>query len=148
MRDRTPSPPPLRRFSARSAAPLDANAEVARVLDDLAGTLVAARAIVEVAWLPALRADPVPLRAVVRALLLDALAGRGGMAPRIRIAAERVDGDLCLSVADNGLSPQAHDGGRPVLQAEAVVARLGGRLWTEAGPDGGAVVRFTVPTPV
>jgi signal transduction histidine kinase len=131
----------------RSATLLDPNAEVARVLDDLAGTLVAAGAIVEVAWQPALRADPVALRAVVRALLLQALAYRGGMAPRIRVAGERADGDPCLSVADNGLPPEADGGGRPIVVPEALVARLGGRLWTEAGPDGGAVVRFTVPTP-
>ena len=144
MPESTPSAA-VPRPSSSGAPSLDAGLEVAEVLDALAASLVAARAIVEVASLPRLDADPAAFRTVVRELLRQALACRGGMPPRLRVTAEPCGADVCVAVTDNGLAPDARPGrGRAPEAVRAAVARMGGDVWTEPAPDGGTAVLFTV----
>ena len=127
---------------------LDTAREVAEVLDELAGILVGARAIVEVAALPPVVAEPTAFRAAIAALVSDAVTHRGGMRPRIRVTADRCDAAWRITVGDNGLPVEARAcGAGPASGAGAAVRGLGGALTTLPGLDGGVLSSFTVPAP-
>jgi len=115
--------------------------------------------------LPPLRADRERLHQVLFNLLDNAFrfTPAGGT---VTVAAGRENGSCSVSVADTGPGiPDEHltrvferfyrvdssrarsDGGTGIglAIARSVVEAHGGRIWAEAGPHGGATVRFLVP---
>lgn len=115
--------------------------------------------------LPAVLGDAGLLRSVLRNLLSNALKfRRPDAAPRVRIGAEREGADWRIGVADNGIGierdkrelvfrpfkrlhrKEEYPGtGIGLAICKRAVERLGGRVWAEAGPDGGTVFLFTLP---
>jgi two-component system sensor histidine kinase KdpD len=100
--------------------------------------------------------------------LMDNAVTHGGTVTQIWIEATVADSFVTISVRDNGrgipkaLLPHLFDGSLPlsggsrsdgsrfmgiVLSVcKTIVEAHGGRIWAENAPDGGAVIRFTLPT--
>jgi Na+/proline symporter/signal transduction histidine kinase len=116
--------------------------------------------------LPRVRADRDRLMQVVLNLLSNAAKFTPATAGRVEVRAERDDDVVRVHVQDNGpgvraehrelifekfaQAERAGDAGRrgtglglPI--SRRIVERLGGRIWVDDAPDGGAVFSFTVP---
>lgn len=116
--------------------------------------------------LPLLRADPARLRALLHHLLANAIAhGRDGVAPQIRIDAERLPRAWALHIADDGpgIPDDAREAvfdlfrrlsrGRPtagnglgLALCRRIVEQRGGRIGVGPGRDGSGS-RFTIVWP-
>jgi signal transduction histidine kinase len=133
---------------------------VREVLNDLSAELESRRAVVEVAPdLPAVRASSVALRQALANLLSNAVKFVApGVAPRVRVEAERRGDRAVVSIADNGIGiPAALQGrlfqpfstllgpgdpnsgvGIGLSIVKKAVDRMGGRLGLESEPGRGS----------
>lgn len=153
------------RASEHRRQPVDLNA----VLDDVRANLRMAieetEAVVEVADLPVVGADPEAMRQVLQNLVANALKFRGLEPPHITVTSEQRDGEWVVEVADNGigiaeehrervfdmfgrLHPRAAyaGSGLGLAMSRRAIELHGGRIWADAAPGGGTVFRFTLPT--
>jgi chemotaxis family two-component system sensor kinase Cph1 len=141
---------------------VDTGKLVADVLDRLEPLLAESGAVVEVAELPTVEADPNQLGQVFQNLLDNALTHAGRESPWIRVSAKDGSGGPIFTVADNGEGIPAEQRermfemftrGNPEDDAQGMgvglaicrklVQRHRGRIWIEdASP--GAAVRFTL----
>jgi light-regulated signal transduction histidine kinase (bacteriophytochrome) len=149
---------------------VDCNALVARVREDLAGSLEQAGAEVRAHDLPTVDGDATLLQLVFQNLIGNAVKFRGEAAPVVTIDAAR-DGEMWrFRCADNGigidpeyaerifvifqrLHPRsAYEGtGIGLAMCRKIVEYHGGRMWleTDGGPAGpGAAFCFTLPATV
>lgn len=131
---------------------------MARPLEEAGGTVTLSEG------LPRVMGDRGLLILLVQNLVGNAVKYRGDAAPRIDISAERRDGKVVVSVADNG--PGVPDGEREgifemfkrgerakqepgagigLATCRRIVERHGGEIWCEARPGGGSIFRFTLP---
>jgi len=100
--------------------------------------------------LPMVAAEHAPLVRLFENLVGHALTHRVGSTTWIEISARRSGGDWILSVTDRGIgaardpSPGA---GAGLAISERIVEGLGGRIWVESSPGGGAAFQFTLPGP-
>lgn len=150
--------------AALDPVPVDCNSLVADVVMRLRPELDDRSATVEVDELPVVHADRVQLGRVFQNLLANALkAVPSDRQPHISVGARRVPWQWQLTVTDNGVGVAAEDririfepfqrgqhggtGGTGLGLAicKAVAERHGGRIWVEAGPDGGS--RFVLSLP-
>ncbi len=112
------------------------------------------------------RCDWLLMQVAMERLVRQAWKGaRGNERPRIEIGEARVDGERAFFVSDNRFWPDGTDaaesrgragtsfGAADSLRAQAgmavatsIIARHGGRVWCEAGPEG-AVIWFTLEPP-
>ncbi|MGM0577317.1 MAG: sensor histidine kinase [Myxococcota bacterium] len=144
------------------AVALDRVVDAARA--NVAGVLEEAEADVEVGDLPAVRGDQARLGTVMEHLLANAACYRRGPGVRIRVDAQRRDGEVEVSVRDDGRGMPAEDApaafdpfvrlcsddevvgeGMGLAIARVLVEKHGGRIWLETEPDRGTTVRFTLP---
>ena len=115
--------------------------------------------------LPSVRGEQGQLTQVMQNLLANAIKFTApGVTPVIHVAAAAVDGEWRIAVADNGigvdpaqadtifkmfgrLHPTAAYPGTGIGLAlvKRIVERHGGRIWVEAGKNGGSVFVFTLP---
>ena len=135
---------------------------MAEVAEDLRASLESAGATLEVGELPEVEVDPRQLRRVLQNLLGNAVKYRAEAPPRVEVSALRDSREWVISVRDNGLGidpdkasrifemftrdNDATDGvGIGLAVCRRIVEAHGGRIWAEAGQDGGSAFRFTLP---
>jgi len=118
---------------------------------------------IEAAPLPRVEGDAGQLVQLFQNLLSNALKfSRPGVAPDIRVTAERAEGRWTIAVADNGIgidpaytsqlftlfrrlhSSQYPGTGLGLALCKRIVERHGGRIWLQAAPDAGTTVLFTL----
>lgn len=147
------------------SGPVDLDALLDAVLDDLARRIEELGGEVEREPLPTCHGNRDQLRRVLQNLIENALTYCGDGPSRIRISAEE-DADVAahVVVADRGpgipeefrekvfqifqqLDPhgQGREGsGMGLALCRKIVERHGGRIWVEPGPAGGSAFHFTV----
>jgi light-regulated signal transduction histidine kinase (bacteriophytochrome) len=115
------------------------------------------------ARLPAIHGDAAQLAQVFQNLIGNAIKFRTERPPRIRIGAEKGDGEYVFQVEDNGIGidknfserifqmfQRLHERGRydgngiGLAVAKKIVERHGGRIWFESKPDEGTTFFFTI----
>ena len=146
-------------------APTDLAPLVKKIVHDLDAQKGDRRVIWLIGRLPTVQADAVLLRQAITSLASNALRfTRAREVARIQIGVQQGDGELVFFVRDNGASfdmrhrrmlfdpvprqpsPCAPKGGAIRLaHVQRIIQRHGGRLWTEAVPDGGATFFFSLP---
>jgi signal transduction histidine kinase len=149
----------------RPHAPVDCNALLERARGDLAAAIEDSGAEVEAGPLPTVEGDASLLRLVFQNLIGNAIKFRGEAAPRVRVDAERDDGQWRFSVADNGigidpeyaerifvifqrLHPRTSFEGTGIglAMCRKIVEYHGGRMWLDTTHDGpGSRFCFTLP---
>jgi signal transduction histidine kinase len=149
----------------RPHVPVDCNALLERARADLATAIEESGAEVESGPLPTVEGDASLLRLVFQNLLGNAIKFRGEAAPRVRVDAERDDGQWRFSVGDNGigidpeyaerifvifqrLHPRStYEGtGIGLAMCRKIVEYHGGRMWLDTSDgDSGSRFCFTLP---
>jgi PAS domain S-box-containing protein len=146
-------------------APVDCNALLARVQQDLELALKESSARLSVGELPTVMADAVQLGQVFQNLIGNAIKYRAaGHPPEIGVAVEARDGDWLFSVRDTGIgiAPQYFERVFQLFQrlhtreeysgtgiglalCKKIVERHGGKIWLESAAGQGSTFFFTVP---
>jgi PAS domain S-box-containing protein len=120
-------------------------------------------AVVLVASLPKVYADPTQLTQLFQNLIGNAIKYRSEQSPTIQVAARAEGGQSIVSVQDNGIGiePQYSDRIFEMFQrlhtrkeyagtgiglaiCRKIVERHGGKIWVESQPGRGATFRFTI----
>lgn len=144
-------------------APVDSARLVQAALSALRLELHRSHAEVEVGQLPTVVADETQLLRVFQNLLDNALKFSDGP-PRIRVTAERSNGEWMFAVADEGIgiAPEHLDRlfglfrrlhtrieypgtGLGLAICKKIIERHDGRIWIDSEPGHGTTVRFTLP---
>lgn len=145
---------------------IDANAVLARVLENLAAAIDENQVCINSHELPRVCMREIHLQQILQNLLSNAIKYRGEEAPRIDISARPADstGFHLFAVRDNGLGiePQYHERvfglfkrlhkderhpgtGLGLAICKRTVERYRGRIWVESELGKGAAFFFTVP---
>lgn len=143
---------------------VDARSVVDRALHDLDETLSGSDALITIAELPTIHADPTELSRVFHNLVHNAIVhARQDRAPQIEISGKEIPDGWEFQVRDHG--PGLPDNmqerifkifsrgdadsqsgtGVGLAVCRRIVTRHGGTIWAENHPGGGAVFRFRIP---
>ncbi|ELZ15136.1 multi-sensor signal transduction histidine kinase [Haloterrigena salina JCM 13891] len=144
--------------------PMDLNAVVDDVLEDLQFRIEETDAELTVEDLPRVEGDASQLRQVFQNLLSNALTYSGDEPPRIHVGAVRRGEEWVISVEDEGIgiapedqervftifdrlhSRGEYDGtGIGLALCERIVERHGGEIWVDSEPGEGATFSVTLP---
>src|SRR5947208_3272248 len=144
--------------------PTDCSALLTECLENLKFSIKDSGARVTCDALPTVTADPTSLAQVFQNLLSNAIKYRRAAPPHIHVAAERKDGEVVLSVRDNGIGidPEYFDRIFIIFQrlhtnaeysgtgvglaiCKKIIERHGGRLWVDSKPGEGSTFYFTLP---
>ena len=147
----------------RPFEPVDLDAAMARVRDDLALAVSESGGSVTWAGLPVVMADRAQMAQLLQNLVANALKFRGEEPPRVVVTARRAPGGWQLSVCDNGIgiAPEHHARIFEVFQrlhgrreypgtgiglaiCKRIVERHGGLLWVESRAACGATFHLTL----
>jgi signal transduction histidine kinase len=142
---------------------VETNELVNEVLELLAAPIQDADAVVDVADLPVVSADPANLRQVFQNLIGNAVKF-SDHTPHVTVSAERDNGVWRFSVADNGIGMEPDDAreifapfhrlhggshypgtGIGLAVCERIVEHHGGRIWAESEAGHGSTFRFELP---
>jgi signal transduction histidine kinase len=158
------------RQHALHATRVDIAAITREVMSELTAAQPDRRVETRIEALPACHADPVLLRQLVVELLSNALKFTRDRQPAmVTIGVELETGwstEHVYFVRDNGIGfdtryadklfklfsqlnlPEAYQGtGAGLAKARRIVERLGGRIWADSSPGGGATFFFSLPPP-
>jgi len=143
--------------------PVDCEALLAHVCDDLQMAIKESRATITHDTLPTVSGNETRLGQVLQNLLGNALKFRGTEPPRIHVSAQRRDNFWVFSVRDNGIgidpqyigrlfqvfqrlhtSTEYPGTGMGLAICKKIVERHGGRIWAESLPDQGTTFFFTL----
>jgi signal transduction histidine kinase/DNA-binding NarL/FixJ family response regulator len=143
--------------------PTDCDAVVVEATKNLRVAIEESDAELTVESLPTVVADETQLVQLFQNLVGNAVEHGGDSPPRIRVAAERGDGEWAFSVSDDGVGIDPDDAGHVfemfndldgggetgtgigLAICEKIVERHDGRIWVESDPGEGATFRFTIP---
>ncbi|SDM80668.1 PAS domain S-box-containing protein [Maricaulis salignorans] len=144
--------------------PVDLDALMADVVDQLDAAISESGAQLEIAALPTIRADPLLMRQVLQNLVSNAIKYRGAEAPHIEIRAHCDREAWTVSVTDNGIgidpkffekifapfqrlhSREAYSGtGIGLAIVRQAVERHDGRIWVESAEGQGSRFCFSIP---
>jgi light-regulated signal transduction histidine kinase (bacteriophytochrome) len=151
--------------SEMHVVPIDLEALVRRVVQDLDAAKGDRRVEWMIGSLPTVHADPTILRQAITKFAGNALKfTRSRDVARIRIGVQGTDPELIFSVRDNasgfdikqrermfGLYKNLESPAAPgastmgLAYVQRIIQRHGGRAWAEADPDGGATFYFSLP---
>ena len=146
-------------------APTDLAPLVRKVVHALDAEKGDRRVIWLIGRLPTVTADASLIRQAISSLASNAFRfTRAREVARIQIGVQESGGELVFFVRDNGASfdmrhrrmlfdpaPRPHAASAPrggairLAHVQRIIERHGGRLWTEAVPDGGATFYFSLP---
>lgn len=143
--------------------PVETGRLVGEVLELLAAPIQEADAVISVADLPVVSADPANLRQVFQNLIGNAIKFSDAT-PHVTVSAERAGGTWQFAVADDGIGMAAEDAraifepfhrlhgessypgtGIGLAVCERIVEHHGGRIWVESRPSEGSTFRFELP---
>jgi light-regulated signal transduction histidine kinase (bacteriophytochrome) len=142
---------------------VDCAALVRRVVEGLWVAVRESGAEVSCGDLPTVPGDETQLSQLFQNLVGNALKFRSDQPPRVRIEAERGQGEWAFAVRDNGAGIATSDqerifvifqraagtgvpgSGIGLAVCKKIVERHGGRIWVESTPGQGSVFRFTLP---
>jgi light-regulated signal transduction histidine kinase (bacteriophytochrome) len=144
---------------------VDLRAVVDRVVKDLDASKGNRRVIWLIGSMPSVQADPALIQQVIKSLLANALTfTHSREVARIQVGVEDGNHEVIIFVRDNGTgvdlkhrermfasfqhrrsSPAAEGGAVGLTHVQRIIQRHGGRMWTEALPDGGAKFYFSLP---
>jgi PAS domain S-box-containing protein len=132
---------------------------------NLATAIEESGALVTNDGLPAVMADPAQLLSVLQNLIGNAVKFHGEEPPHVHVSARERDGEVEISVRDNGIGIRKEHQERIFLifqrlhnrkeypgtgiglaLCKRIVERHGGRIWVESEEGGGATFTFTLPT--
>jgi signal transduction histidine kinase len=132
------------------------------VAEDLAPSLEAAGARLEVGALPEVDGDRRQLRRVLQNLVGNAIKFRGEAPPRVSVSARNGSEAWVVTVRDNGIGIDPDHAGRifamfsrlggetdgtgiGLAVCRRVIEAHGGRIWVEPAEGGGSAFSFTLP---
>jgi PAS domain S-box-containing protein len=143
---------------------VDANAVLARALEDLQALIHDNRATITHGPLPRLRIREVHLQQVFQNLISNAIKYRSDLPPSVYISVENANPYWLFSVKDSGIGidPKYHDkvfglfqrlhgrekysgSGIGLALCKRIVERYGGKIWVESEVDRGSTFFFTIP---
>jgi signal transduction histidine kinase len=153
------------RSQQAEASAADLNQVVSRTLSDLRRAIEESHAVVEAAAdLPTVAVEEIAVQQVLRNLVSNAIKYRQkGVAPVIRITANRRNDEWIIAVQDNGIGiepdytekvfdafTRVHKGSYPgtglgLAICHRIVQHHGGRIWVESQPGLGSTFFFTLP---
>ena len=142
----------------------DCNTVVQQALWNLEGAVRGRSAQIRCGELPTVAANSAQLRQVFQNIIGNAIKFHGPDPPRVRIEAQRKNGEWEFSVADNGIGIAA-DRNQDVFAAftrlhtrdeypgngiglaicKKIIERHNGRIWVESEGGRGATFKFTLP---
>jgi light-regulated signal transduction histidine kinase (bacteriophytochrome) len=144
-------------------APVDMDGVMKEVGDVFREKIIASRAQVDIAQLPAVYGDRVQLVQLMQNLVGNALKYHSEKAPVIRVRGRKVPGGCEYSVEDNGIgidpvffdkifiifqrlhNKMEYSGtGIGLAICKKIVERHGGRIWVESTPEKGSIFFFTI----
>jgi signal transduction histidine kinase len=149
----------------REPEPTDVGGALAQALRNLGRTLKEAGARIEAARMPTVTADEGQLVQLFQNLIGNAVKFHGEEPPRVRVEAQRRNGEWEFAVTDNGIGIEP-DYGEQIFEifqrlhgrdefagtgiglaiCRKIVDRHGGRIWVESTPGRGSTFRFTIPS--
>jgi signal transduction histidine kinase len=144
---------------------VDTRQAAREALEALAGSVERTGARVDIATLPALRADRIHIRQLFQNLLSNAVKyGRDGVAPQVTVWARAEGTEWRFCVEDNGIGIRESDlerifevfqrasgSDRPgtgigLAVCRKIVELHGGRIWAEPNDGPGTTFHFTLPS--
>jgi signal transduction histidine kinase len=145
-------------------APIDLDETVRSALADLDSAMVDSRARVDADALPTVLGEASLLALVFQNLIGNALKFRSDAPPKVRLTAERRDGEWLISCSDNGIGidPEYAERifvifqrlhgkdeyagtGIGLAMCRKIVEHHGGRIWLDPDAGPGTTFRFTLP---
>lgn len=151
---------------ANEPEPVDPDAIIDDVLQDLEISIDESDATITRAELPTVEADPSQLKQVFQNLLSNAIRYAGDEPPEIHVDAETLDESVRFSVRDEGtgISESQQDGifeifsrgqrdetggtGIGLAICKRIVERHGGTIWVDSDGEQGTIFFFTLPLPI
>jgi light-regulated signal transduction histidine kinase (bacteriophytochrome) len=144
---------------------LDLETVVREVVEELQPAVEGRQVAWSVGAMPVVEADPTLLRDVLAQLLSNAIKfTRPREEARIDLQARRADGEIIVSVRDNGVgfdmkhadklfgvfqrlhsAADFEGGGVGLVRVRRIIQRHGGRTWAEGVPGAGATFHFSLP---